>query len=1224
MSCEQGVTNKANKDYKTRTVGPLGLDKTTTTFVFVTSRRWSAKRDWEQARRGEGHWFDVRAFDADDLVGWLEQSREVSQWFAGVIGKLVFDFEAERRNEERQVENMETMTSGFAEVQVKLDTVIASIEDHTDVQDSKLELSPTQRRASKDLDNVRDLIRQGLVIAARTKLERIRDETDDLSDDLRFRLISHLAICAISEERTDDACRLLEEAHRIQPQTPSGIANAALAAQLQGRPKRAMNLARDALDLEPRNGNAAASLMWSLAQLDEIDDLDDFAASQDWILQESTPGLTLAGIRAQQSRYQEALSIYRSLIDVSEEDAYAHLGLSHCLLSYAQVERAPAGFDTESQAKCSAAEAEASRALDLFQPTQVRGRRFDALVVRAGARALLGKLEEAMRDVDAVLSESPKHIAATIHKGLIFLQKSMPQEARVWLESVQDPDVHDQLLLPLAEACLDSGDADAAVDLLRGSFQLDPPEWEDVGRAETLLRAEAAGQSDGSLGAQVEAALAKHPSSQGLLALSAIHSDLQSDTSAAEKRLLRAADVASEPHREAIQAQLGNLYASIGRHADAAEQYRRSCGDDATHPAAVPLLLSLFNSKQFDRALELARRAHLVNGRVPRVVIEVEAEVLGYVGDVTAALARYGELCSRDDARPDDTVKLALAKFRCGDRDGALQTVIGAESAKLIDDPKSLLKLAHLKRFLGASGYLEDAYLATRHARNDPNIQLGFFRMFLGCGDDESEPQSAVPGSVVRLQRSDDEQWWHILDSDQVSPGPRELSPNAPLTDRLLGRSVGDRIVLREGLEDLSYEVTGLQSKYVREFQRISEEFSTQFPDNMALSRIEFDPQFSKLFESIDLRHQLVRNVEGLYKSGQIPFASFCALVGRSILEVWSEYTMDPDSRIRFAYGNEQEADIAKVIFSDCSDIVLDLMSLLMIHKLDLTDLLRRTFERVRIPQQVYDEIQEVVYAMRMDASPAAVVGKDEAGNYTRTEFDEQYWVERRRKMESILALADSLERIPAYPMLAVGDAQDYIDVLTSSGAGSIFAGEESNGPNPVLVSDDLVQADLARSVGMNVVSSQGLIVELLDTGIISDCEYAGMIEEMVKTNYWFVRVRGEDVLQCLERNTYRVTEGTLAMLRTLEGPACSEESAASVAAEVISSLAKMSMLSQTLEYVLVAVLGAIRRGRHSNDVLLRFKGEVAARLKLVPTQCSRILQVVDLYMATSPLQSDG
>ncbi|MYB75895.1 MAG: hypothetical protein F4X83_02110 [Chloroflexi bacterium] len=1224
MSCELEVTRKASSDYKKRTEEPLGLDMTTTTFVFVTSRRWSAKRKWEQERRQEGHWSNVRAFDSDDLVAWLGESPEVSRWFARVMGKQHFDFEAANRIEERQVETMETLTSGFGDLQAELATIRASLEGQAETADSGLELSEVQRRISNDLDTARNLLQQGLVIAARTQLQRIEKQSDELTEDLRFRLTSYMAKCAISEERIDDACSLLDESHRIQPDNPDAVANAALAAQLQDDAKRALELARKALELDRKNASAAATLMWALLRVDEHDLFENFVSSAEWVSQESTPALTLAGIRADQSHFEEAISIYRSLIDVDEEDAYAHLGLSHCLLTYAQVERVPAGFDTESQGRCEAAEAAASRAMELFQATQLRSRCFDALVLRAGARALLGNVDEAMRDVDAVLSQSPEHIAAMVHKGLILLQMDRPQEARVWFESVQEPGVYDELLLPLAEACLDSGDPDAAIDLLRDSYQLDPPEWEDVGRAEALLRAEAAKRCDDSLGAQLEAALTKHPDSPGLLLLTAIQSNLQGDTAAAEADLLRAADLASEPHREAIQAQIGNLYASVGRHADAAEQYKRSSGSEPSHPAAIPLLLSLSNCRRFDKVLELARKIRAVNVRAPRIAIEVEAEVLGYIGDVSTALDRYHELCSREDSEPDDEVKLALTQFRCGDRDGALDTVTNVDVTRLIPKPKALMRLAHLKRFLGASEYLEDAYLATQSARNDPDTQLGFFRMFLGRSDDGSEPESAVPGSVIRLRRDDDEQWWQLLESDRDSPGPRELLPSDPLTDRLLGRSVGDHIVLRQGLEDLSYEVTGLQSKYVREFQEISEEFSTRFPDNMALSRVEFDPQFSKLFESIDLRHQLVRNAEELYKSGQIPFASFAALVGRSILEIWSEYVMDPVARIRFAYGNEQEADASKKALGDCNDIVLDLMALLTVHKLGLADWLRREFDRVRIPQLVYDEIQEVVYAMRMDATPAAVMGKDEEGNYTRMEFDQQFVAERRRNLESILSLADSLDRIPSYPMLAVKEAQDYIDVLTSGGAGSVFAGEDDNGTRPVLVSDDLVQADVARSLGMKVVSSQAILVQLLDSESISDGEYSGMINEMVKMNYWFVRVRGDDIQQSLEDSAYSVTESTLAMLRTLEGPSCSDESAASVAAEVVASLAKKSVLRQIQENFLMTVLGVIRRGRHTDDVILRFKVEVAARLRLAPLQSAWILEFVDLYMQASRLRTDG
>jgi hypothetical protein len=78
--------SKANADYRTRTDDPLGRDKTTTTFVFVTPRRWPRKSEWARERRAEGDWADVRAFDADDIEVAFESAPAAHFWFSQVVG----------------------------------------------------------------------------------------------------------------------------------------------------------------------------------------------------------------------------------------------------------------------------------------------------------------------------------------------------------------------------------------------------------------------------------------------------------------------------------------------------------------------------------------------------------------------------------------------------------------------------------------------------------------------------------------------------------------------------------------------------------------------------------------------------------------------------------------------------------------------------------------------------------------------------------------------------------------------------------------------------------------------------------------------------------------------------------------------------------------------------------------------------------------------------------
>ena len=1061
----------------------------------------------------------------------------------------------------------------------------------------------------------RDLIRQGLIAAARIKLEGIQREQEQLPDTLRFRLLTDLAVCALGEDKFDEASSLLNEAHRIQPENRTGIINAALAAELQQDPKRAAELARRALTLDAHDSSAAANLISALWGMGESEELEDFVASAEWITEESASALALARVRVQQGRYDDATAVYRSLIDADPDEAHAHLGLSQCLIAYAQGDHLLVAYSNEALARLREAETRADRAIELLQPTQLKARSHDALVLRAGARALLGKVDEAMRDVDVVLGEAPEHPAATHHKGLLLLKKGLAREARRWIEGIQDPEVRSDLLLPLADACLESGDATAAIDLLRGSFKLDPPGSEDFGRAQSLLKAEAAAGTDDSVGPVIEVAIERFPNDPVLFALAAVRSSLRGDTEATESALIKAIDLADEPFRQVLQAQLGRLYEGVDRFADAAEQFSRACGDDATHPDAVPMLLSLSNSGQYRKALDLARKIREVVDPIPRVVVDLEAQILGYVGDVRAAVLHHHELCSREDSVPDDQVRLAWAQFRCGERDAALETILDFDVSELGRDSQALMKLAHLKRFLGAADFLSDAYLARRHGLNDPDAHLGYLSLFMGREEEWEEPTVVAPGCSVLIKDEGDEQWWHILEDGEEPPGSRELSPDDGLAQRLLGRSVGDLVVLRQGLGEVSCELTALQSKYVRAFQETFDEFTKRFPDNMALSRVKMDSNFTQFFQSIELRHQYVSNVESLYKSRQLSFASFCSLIGSSTLKVWPEYTAQSTTRLHFGTGSDQETSEAGELMGDADVIALDMVALLTVHRLGLAEHLRTRFSRITIPQYLFDEIQNDVYQMRTGPAPSGHAGKDEEGRYTLSEMTEDVWKESQALARSVLELADTFERIPSYTMLDADDPQATIDVLTPAGAGAVYSGDEQSEVRPVLISDDLVQSIVARSLGLGAVNSQALLEELLRSDVITAVEYSSKIEELVLMNYWFVRIRAKDILRSLESNGYQTTPGAQAMLRTLCGPDCSEEAAASVGAEVIATLAKKSLIPQHLDLLLSSVLAAMRHGRHTNLVLLKFKAEIAARLTLAPLQCDQILQAVDIYM---------
>lgn len=91
MSTQDPPTTKAESDYRKRTVKKPAVDHTQEAFVSVTARRWPGKAKWAAERAAEGAWREVRAYDVDDLVQWLETAAGVHHWLSRLLGKVPTD-----------------------------------------------------------------------------------------------------------------------------------------------------------------------------------------------------------------------------------------------------------------------------------------------------------------------------------------------------------------------------------------------------------------------------------------------------------------------------------------------------------------------------------------------------------------------------------------------------------------------------------------------------------------------------------------------------------------------------------------------------------------------------------------------------------------------------------------------------------------------------------------------------------------------------------------------------------------------------------------------------------------------------------------------------------------------------------------------------------------------------------------------------------------------------
>ena len=1149
--------------------------------------------------------------DDDELRKTAEQI--VSAFLKALLGGLFQGSGAisalAERQEQLHFETREHTDMRFAQMETHLLSLGAAVVEATG---RGVPQDPEHAKIEAQIDSARDLINRGQVGAARSVLEMARNQANAIPPELEFRLLTNLGACALASEDIGECCEYLTKAHALQPENPNGIANAALAARLKGDPQRAVELARRSLDLQPRHSHAAAALMEALRDAGQGEQLDEFVAAEDWLVDDQHCAIRLANVRADQGRLDEALALSRRLVDEAPDDYDAHLVLATCLLS---ASRAGHGADVVT---CShEAEDHATRSLDLLESKELQGRRVHALSIRAGARLCLGAHSEAMTDVEAVLQIIPGDPGALHNKGLILLGTGQFMEARTAFEQIGDRDMRDRALLPLAAACLESDDAEATAALLRDDFSLDRRTWDDIRRGEMLCEAERSLGHD-SVGPVLERSLAQEPSDPMLLVLAAKHGEVWGKPVDPASLLERALGTAGDVVVVEVAWRLANLYVRQERFSDAADQFIAAVCDDVSHPAATALLTSLGKSGRLREALAWARKIHDRHPHPPRFAIESEAQILGRVGDVSAAVERWAELCSRDDATTLDEAHLAHALFRSGDRAGARNTVRAIDISELVGEPLALLRLAQLKQIIGEASYLDDAYMARRHGVDEPSVHLGYFSLFLCTEREMTSPGEVGPGCAVLLEKDSVEQWWLILEPGEESRGPNELAPGASLAQELLGRQRDDTVTLQEGIGKLSYRIADIQSKYVRAFQETASGFPTRFPRNTDLSSIPVaEDDFTNFLSVIDKQDRFVRDLQELYRDELIPFASLCARLSCPALELWRACTAGDGLPIRFSTGSASEAEKGQELLRDADSIVLDTLALLTVYELKLADRLRRRFGRVAVPQGVIEELRNLVIEATVGARPSGHVGRNIDGTYALTEMSKEEWSEHQDFARSVLSLAESLEPVASYPELNVDsdDIEQLSALVTEAGVSSIFAGGEDLEDRPLLVSDDLGLANLARGFGVEAVNTQAVLQELRRVGELTDQEYSSLIARLALLNYRFLQVETVDILRLLEASGFLTDEGTRALLSTLEGPECTPESAVSVIAGMIAALALRS-LPEHQESLLVSVLLVhLRHGRETTTVLEDCLGQLQPRLALTPPAQARINSLVTQYI---------
>lgn len=1104
----------------------------------------------------------------------------------------------------------EELSAQLRAVQNALPALQSALTEYTQAESAPVD--PEHAAIATQIDAARELIQRSKVRSARSLLRLLRESDSEIPEELEFRLSTNLGICELALDDKGAALRHFERAIELQPDNPLPLALASEVARLQGDLDRAETLAKEALVRGPEHPQAGAALIEALQAKGESEKIEETLRDRAWMMANETCRPTIARVWADQQRFDDAVELARQITEEDPTDIVARLTLAHCLLSAAQ-----RGRRQDATTLCREVVEQSNKAWELLDGAELDQPLLQVLTARGAALAMLGSTSDALDNFEEILRRTPGDSIALLNKGLALCSVGRAAEGCSSFELISDPLLRAHAVLPHAAACLAAERPMDAVVILRGSFSLERRSWEDIRRAEVLTQAEQAAGAEDTVGAQLHQLGKEHPSDPFLRTLAGSYAASRNDVDDAVDCYLRALELFSSDYRTEVLWRLANCYTRQDRYRDAVELTTEVVNGDVAHEGAIPLLLQLRNSGDVKGALAWARRIREEHPEPARFALVTEADVLTYLGDAERAAACWRDICERVDSSNSDLTNYAQALLRTGSREGASEVLRRIQPEDLQDDPAALLQLAGLKMLLGEAGFLEDAYRAWRYGIGDPAIHLGYFSMFMSQDHVLGELTEVGPGCSVLVRDGSEEQWWHILGYGDEPRGERELNPTADGASSFLGREVGDAVTPRDE-ERRTWEIAAIQTKHVRAFQEIVAGFSTRFPNNREISSVPASPtDLGALLGVVDERDRFVRDLEQLYRDDRVPFGAICGQLQRPAPEIWRACTQNGALRVRFAGGSDEEAKRAAAWLYDSHMIVLDMLSLLTIHELGNGEELRRRFPNIKVPQSVVDEVRQMVFDVTVGAQPGGYVGRNVDGSYVWVELTDEQWHEHQEFARSLLDFAESFAATAAYPAAEAEyeSVQQLRELLTDSGAGAIFAGDDGAAGRPLLVSDDFGLAEIAGALGIPTVNSQAVLLELRRSEILSDLEYSSKIAEMARLSYRFVRVNAADLQRLLEANGYITDARTRALAKSLEGPECTKDSAVAVISDLIADLATRGLPS-TQETLLVSMfLGHLQRGRETTTALRECYATLEARLPNGAPTRERTLSLVASYI---------
>lgn len=1111
------------------------------------------------------------------------------------------------------------MEKGFSSLQHMLSESRGIAPDDVDRQ-------VTEARLNTRLDETRTLLKEGRAKTAKARLLEIREEvtTRRVPSQVLFRIATNLGACALHMNQIEEAEIEFRNALCHQPLNPKGLANLAHVHFMREQFSIALENARRAFELDPKDGYVAAVYLRSLHKCETPGVLASVTQQNPWFEENTHACLALGSIACSESDYPRAEHFARQSLqdDQANFDAYNLLATSILRPIEESYQNKPLIFwliPESTRSRIREAEEALNAVITLTEGFEVMTFVHEALVNRAIARSIRGNYNEALEDCERVLVQDAEQRRALAQRGLILMYKGHYREAAASFERAIGHEESGRHLVPYAFCLIQAGQREKAKDVLL-------PLWVDgdadtkVASGDLLLELEAQGTPGIPTRAIEDFIRSRAPSDARAASILAQQYEKTGDTGKAIETLSLKLDSSTGPVADILRMELTDMLGRHGRFREAAEVCRPLVDTSTDNSWLRKYLTCLFRASAFAETLRVAQSVRAGGPAIP-LVSQFEAAVLCMTGDLELAEGLLTELVNLEPDRSDHVVNLAVVKHRRGNREGARQTIEKIRFNDIKDDSEALVEVARIREWLQMSDVLRYSLRARRVGFDRPRTHLAYILAFLNreeSADVNLDPTCADVGCTVRLAGEEKTVTYHIVSDKPADPTKGELLSSDSVAQRLMGKRVGDTVSWPEtALGSQTSKVVEVLSTYVYAFQETLRDFRTWFPEVEGLFGFNANTGgVDKLLEMMNRQQDYAEQLISLYQSGPVSVGMIAELMKASAIEVWSELTSRSDVRFIVSSGKTSDQEQEALQLRRSRPLVLEITALCTVNYLKHLTKLPQLGGEILVPQSVVDVLGELLLKMKHSRPGSLSLRKIEDRYYHHEVTSEEIRV-KLEFIDQMLGFCRANCTVMPVPALVSSPEAKVNRIKDMVGTAAMSAVLLALDKGAVLYSDDMRLRLLAQGeFGVYGVSTQSVLKRLKEREALSGDEFSRAVLSMVERQYFFMFLEPEDFVWALTESGMTPNASVVRLFERIRPGWCDEQSAINCASDVLKTVWVKGLALGQKAWVLDLTINSLLSGRNSRSVVIKLRAALEAKLILAPIQQQELLRNFDLLVS--------